>query len=155
MFTQSPPTSQSLAQHLPACSLQPVRCRPEPRHQGYSIKHNNSIHCCISLLLFVHAVPPRITAGFQQVNASLDQPVLLDCQASGTQPLEWTWRKDGLPFQQREGVAYATSGLQSTLSISMVTENDGGVYQCVVSQPYTGREANSNNFLKPICKNLT
>ena len=108
----------------------------------------------LSLTLFVHRVPPRITAGLQRVDVSLDQPVLLDCQVSGTQPLEWTWRKDGTLLQQQGGVVYATSGLQSTLTISTVTESDGGVYQCVASQRFSGREATSNNYLKPIGKNL-
>ena len=83
------------------------------------------------------------------MNANLTQPVSLDCQAEGTLPLEWTWRKDGVPIQQQGGVSYGTSGVRSTLMISRVRESDRGVYQCVVTQPASGRQNTSNNVLVP------
>ena len=66
-------------------------------------------------------------------------------------PIQWTWKKDGVVVQQSQGgVAYTTSGAESTLTISSVRESDGGVYQCVARQPATGRQAASNDFLNPI-----
>ena len=100
--------------------------------------------------MYVCTEPPRITSGVQQINADLDQPVSLDCQAEGTLPLQWMWRKDSVPLLQQEGVVYTTSGARSTLTISTVSESDGGVYQCVATQPSSGRQATSNNFLHPI-----
>ena len=51
--------------------------------------------------------------------------------------------------QSQGGVAYTTSGAESTLTILSVGESDGGVYQCVATQPATGRQAASNEFLNP------
>ena len=106
-----------------------------------------------SLLLHAHThtVPPNITSGFQRTDASLDQPVSLTCRAEGTQPLQWTWRKDGSVLPQSQGgVAYTTSGAESTLTISSMRESDRGVYQCVATQPATGRQAASNDYLNPV-----
>ena len=98
-----------------------------------------------------HIVPPRITSGLQSTNANLDQPISLTCRAEGTLPLQWVWLKDGVMLQQSQGgVAYTTSGAESTLTISSVRESDGGVYQCVATQPATGRQAASNDYLNPI-----
>ena len=99
----------------------------------------------------MHAVPPRITAGLdERMELQLEQRVSLVCQAEGTQPLQWMWRRDGVPLQQEGGVAFTTSGAESTLVISSLRESDRGVYQCVAMQTATGREALSNNFLNPI-----
>ncbi len=99
----------------------------------------------------IHTVPPRITSGFQRTSANLDQPISLTCRAEGTLPLQWAWLKDGGVLQQlRGGVTYTTSGAESTLTISSVSESDEGVYQCVATQPATGRQAASNDYLNPI-----
>ena len=96
-------------------------------------------------------MPPRITLGLDdQTDANLDQQVSLVCRAEGTLPLQWTWRKDGVPLRQEGGVAFTTSGSESTLIISSLVESDRGVYQCVAMQPSTGREALSNNLLNPM-----
>ena len=96
-------------------------------------------------------MPPRITSGLQSTNANLDQPISLTCRAEGTLPLQWVWQKDGVVLQQSQGgVAYTTSGAESTLTISSVSESDGGVYQCIATQPATGRQAASNDYLNPI-----
>ena len=101
--------------------------------------------------MYILTVPPRITSGLQRRNANLGQPVSLTCRAEGMPPLQWLWRKDGGVVQQSQGgVAYTTSGVESTLTISSVSESDGGVYQCVATQPATGRQAASNDYLNPI-----
>ena len=109
------------------------------------------LHTYTHTRTYMHTVPPRITHGVQRTDANLDQPVSLTCRAEGTQPLQWVWRKDTTVLQQSQGgVTYTTSGVESVLTISSVRESDGGVYQCVVTQPATGRQNASNEFLNPI-----
>lgn len=107
----------------------------------------------VHMVTHTYTVPPRITSGLQRTSANLDQPVSLTCRAEGTLPLQWAWQKDGGVLQPSQvGVAYTTSGAESTLTISSVRESDGGVYQCVATQPATGRQAASNDYLSPIGK---
>ncbi len=50
------------------------------------------------------------------------------------------------------GLSYTNDVTESILSIQEVGVSDGGVYQCVVTQPTTGLSANANELVLAISK---
>ena len=101
----------------------------------------------ISVRAHTHTVPPRITSSFPQTTVNRTLPVSLSCRSEGTPPLQWTWKRDTQTLSNNGAVSFTTSGAESTLTISSVSVNDGGVYQCVVEQPSTGLTAAANELL--------
>ena len=71
----------------------------------------------------------------------------MSCSSSGTLPLEWVWLRNAQELVESERVQFGRRGSSSTLTVSSLVEGDRGVYQCVVSQPATGREDNHNQHI--------
>lgn len=94
------------------------------------------------------AEPPRITSSFTEISANVSLNLSVSCTADGTLPLLWLWRHDTLTVNQSELVSYETAGHTSTLTFSSLEEEDGGVYQCVVLQPSTGRQHAHNQLIE-------
>ena len=64
--------------------------------------------------------------------------------AQGTLPITWTWRHNGKDLAQSDDVSYDETGLASTLVLTGLEEEDGGVYQCVAHNENTGAAAASD-----------
>ena len=71
--------------------------------------------------------------------------------SEGTPPLEWVWLLNSEPIGL-SGVAYSTTGVTSTLTINEVGVGHGGVYQCIVTQPATGRRDSANELVTAVSK---
>ncbi len=67
---------------------------------------------------------PVITAQPQQLILNPNQPGTLTVSATGTPPLTYQWRKDGIPL---------SSGSGASLTVSAATNADAGVYSVIVS----------------------
>ncbi len=89
-----------------------------------------------------------ITSSFLETIANLTQPFTLACSAEGTSPLDWTWRLDGEPVTTTTGLTVS----EGVLSVSAVTMESGGVYQCEVCQPLIGQCDSANELVTPVSK---
>lgn len=89
---------------------------------------------------FVSTVPPAILSSFPQQSANASESFSLSCSSAGTLPLEWMWLHNAQEVVTSSRVSIQSSGSVSMLTVSSLMEGDGGVYQCLVRQPATGRE---------------
>lgn len=68
----------------------------------------------------------------------------------------WVWLHNGQEIapSESDGVSYEEAGPTSTLTISSLTEEDRGVYQCLLTQQSTGREAEHNQYIDVVGKQV-
>jgi len=89
--------------------------------------------------------PARVTGSVDDIQAFLDEPVLLPCHISSDPPLEYvTWFKDSAPFTPPYTSVDLSNG---SLVLASVQYSDSGEYSCLpynilgniggVSQPFT------------------
>lgn len=55
------------------------------------------VPCCSWSHFFTPPVPPQITAGPNPLTVVVNEPVMLECDATGTPPPVLLWLKDGNP----------------------------------------------------------
>ena len=103
----------------------------------------------MNLCIFVTAVNPP-----QVVDHPVDQSrlipgstVMFSVTATGTEPLSYSWQKDGVPLADGGGIQGAN---ESSLTIIRVFEGDEGSYQCLVSN--TVGSATSNAAQLTLCR---
>lgn len=76
---------------------------------------------------------PAITRSPPSQNVLPTDNLLLEVGVSGTQPLQYQWRKDGTNLVDGGGISGANSAV---LAISRVVASDAGRYSLIVSNPY-------------------
>ena len=81
------------------------------------------------LMLQLLVAPTKITTHPQSLNTFVTSPVTLSCEATGSDPISYQWRRvNGEIFSER-----ATGVTTSTLTISPVREEDEDEYYCVTT----------------------
>ena len=74
-------------------------------------------------------VPTVINAHPQTVEVSIGQSVTLSCEATGSNPIRYQWRRVNAEISSDRANGVNTS----TLTISSVTEQDEDEYYCIAS----------------------
>ncbi|XP_029939526.1 hemicentin-1, partial [Salarias fasciatus] len=89
-------------------------------------------------------VPPFVDGadGITDSTVIIDNPLELECHATGTPAPIITWYKDGKPVQQGEGLRVAANGRQLVVSRAQVS--DTARFQCVASNEAGDHERNFN-----------
>ena len=67
-------------------------------------------------------------------NLKVGQKTSVPCAASGSEPFQFTWTKNGLPVSS-SNIEVTTSDTDSTLRFKPIKEDDGGEYACLVKNP--------------------
>ena len=63
--------------------------------------------------------------------------ITIPCKATGTKPLTWTWKKNGVAFpSSTEWWRNADVSSDGTLTIESLKKDDDGVYQCFVKNAF-------------------
>ena len=93
-------------------------------------------------LLFV-LVPPTITTGLTNQSALVESSVTLSCEASGTPPLTWSWRRGSELVT--EGVS--STGNRTELTVTNVQTMHANIYQCIISHDTAGSAASASVLL--------
>ncbi len=70
------------------------------------------------------------------------------CVSEGTAPLDWTWRLNGERLTTVTGLTVS----EGVLTVSAVSEENAGVYQCEVCQRLIGRCDSANELVIPVSK---
>lgn len=78
----------------------------------------------------VTPVPPTVVSAPQSQTVNVGQTVSFSVTASGSQPMTYLWRKDGVNLANGGNVSGATS---QTLTLTNVQGSNGGTYTVVVS----------------------
>ncbi|XP_072421818.1 hemicentin-1-like isoform X1 [Chiloscyllium punctatum] len=75
-------------------------------------------------------VPPVISTALHLVTVLINQPIELQCEATGDPPPKITWLKDNTPISMMtEGLKFLLEG--QILSLASAHFSDSGVYSCV------------------------
>jgi endo-1,4-beta-xylanase len=74
-------------------------------------------------------LPPWITSSPLAQTATVGDTVSFSCAGDGSQPVDYAWRKDGMPIDGNPSAA------TPTLTLANITTADAGSYDCVVSNP--------------------
>ncbi len=77
----------------------------------------------------------------------MSQSFSVSCSTIGSLPLEWVWLRNAVEVVPSARVSFGREGPSSTLTLSSLEEGDGGVYQCVVRQPGTGRQDSHSKLI--------
>lgn len=75
-------------------------------------------------------IPPAITEQPVSQSVAAGEPVVFIVAATGTEPLSYQWRKDGVALADGGGISGATT---ATLTISAAAMADAGLYDVVVT----------------------
>ena len=67
--------------------------------------------------------------------------VTLQCQVSGTQPLKYTWFKDGNPLEEHA----------DGFSLKNINRNETGKYSCAVENSF-GKKTSTGKLINVLCK---
>ncbi|XP_029988074.1 hemicentin-1 [Sphaeramia orbicularis] len=89
-------------------------------------------------------VPPFIDGGDDVTDSTviINNPLELECQATGTPSPVLTWYKDGKPVRQGEGLRVASSGRR--LIVSRAQVSDTARFQCVATNEAGDHERDFN-----------
>jgi len=104
-----------------------------PDEGGYSVVVENSFGSVTSLVASLTVNDPFIIAQPTNQYWDLGQSGFFTVAATGTQPLNYQWLKDGLALANGTNV---TGVANSLLTINRLTETDAGAYAVVVGNQY-------------------
>lgn len=116
-----------------------------PQRAMLKICDTSKITCHIN---YFHVVPPNITSVFPEMHLNATQSLSISCSAEGTAPLRWVWLLNGNTLSSTPSHSFTTEGSTSTLTIPSLEEENGGVFQCQVDQPTTGRSTAHHQWVE-------
>ncbi|KAM6962600.1 hemicentin-1 [Aplochiton taeniatus] len=89
-------------------------------------------------------VPPLVDGGGEVTDSTvlINNPLELECQATGTPSPVFTWLKDGKPVRQSDGVRVTANGRRLVVSRAQVS--DTGRFQCVATNEAGDHERDFN-----------
>jgi hypothetical protein len=79
-------------------------------------------------------VLPTISNGFTNQSVLVESDLTLTCEASGTSPLMWSWRRGSSLMT----VGVVNTGNRTQLSLSNVQTSDADIYQCIATHATAG-----------------
>lgn len=85
---------------------------------------------------------PRIVNSFGATTQNASLSVSLMCTATGTPPITWVWRKNSILIQPSNQITISSTSSFSTITITDLRVNDGGVFQCVARNSAGTGQAN-------------
>ena len=109
---------------------------PHPHHfsNGPSLKVMVMMIGNTNLLMLPSAgEPPEIVDFLKGDLDKISDDFTIPCKATGTKPLTWTWKKDGVVFPWYRNSEVFADG---TLSVEYISQFDDGVYQCFVKNAF-------------------
>ena len=99
-----------------------------------SFYHKWTIQICF---IFFTGEPPNIFEFPEDDKDKVYRPFTIPCNASGTPPLIWNWKKDGVDFPPPFYIPFKANKLpDGSLEFKILDRTDDGEYQCFVRNAY-------------------
>lgn len=69
----------------------------------------------------------------KDLEATLGQPVKFDCRINGSEPIEVSWYKDGVPLTEEHNIHIAFTNNVASLRILGADKDHAGLYSCTAT----------------------
>lgn len=90
--------------------------------------------------------PLTIISSFPTTSEFASLSVSLTCTAEGPESIHWLWRNNTEELSQTADTQFNPSGTSSTLTISNLDVNGGGIIQCVANDDQGGYASANDVF---------